>query len=282
MAWPCISRVCCLARFWNQIDKSDLSVPLTIQNYSEIADQEEIHSVTREVPNDGSLRAGRELGLDSRRNSPGHRESGPRRSWKGRRSRQGYQSPSEPFSTETQYMQDFKAWPIPKRECFPWISNGGRKGEEVPAPMPGSSSSHNLHLLPPGGKQRERRQDTNKHRLLLEDGQIDTFKITSYRQEFRPWTGVKPSKPIKNKQMYVPPQEKVPLETSYRAAFKGDIFKKMETLQVVTSPSQNQLMVQPNSVGLLNQPGNSEPVVKTKLTPNTSAVFQSGSRILNV
>uniref|UniRef100_H3B9X3 MAP6 domain containing 1 n=1 Tax=Latimeria chalumnae TaxID=7897 RepID=H3B9X3_LATCH len=258
MAWPCISRVCCLARFWNQIDKSDLSVPLTIQNYSEIADQEEIHSVTREVPNDGSLRAGRELGLDSRRNSPGHRESGPRRSWKGRRSRQGYQSPSEPFSTETQYMQDFKAWPIPKRECFPWISNGGRKGEEVPAPMPGSSSS----TSPQGGG---RERDTGTTR--------SGDAVSIYWQEFRPWTGVKPSKPIKNKQMYVPPQEKVPLETSYRAAFKGDIFKKMETLQVVTSPSQNQLMVQPNS---------KEPVVKTKLTPNTSAVFQSGSRILNV
>ncbi|CAG07694.1 unnamed protein product, partial [Tetraodon nigroviridis] len=40
MAWPCISRVCCLARFWNQLDKSDLSVPLTIQNYSEITEQE--------------------------------------------------------------------------------------------------------------------------------------------------------------------------------------------------------------------------------------------------
>uniref|UniRef100_A0A673MUQ8 MAP6 domain containing 1 n=1 Tax=Sinocyclocheilus rhinocerous TaxID=307959 RepID=A0A673MUQ8_9TELE len=39
MAWPCISRVCCLARFWNQFDKSDLSVPLTIQNYSDIGER---------------------------------------------------------------------------------------------------------------------------------------------------------------------------------------------------------------------------------------------------
>uniref|UniRef100_A0A668S086 Uncharacterized protein n=1 Tax=Oreochromis aureus TaxID=47969 RepID=A0A668S086_OREAU len=48
MAWPCISRVCCLARFWNQFDKSDLSVPLTIQNYSDIAEQE-VRSVTKQV-----------------------------------------------------------------------------------------------------------------------------------------------------------------------------------------------------------------------------------------
>uniref|UniRef100_A0A3B3TIS4 MAP6 domain containing 1 n=1 Tax=Poecilia latipinna TaxID=48699 RepID=A0A3B3TIS4_9TELE len=48
MAWPCISRVCCLARFWNQFDKSDLSVPLTIQNYSDIAEQE-VRSVTKQL-----------------------------------------------------------------------------------------------------------------------------------------------------------------------------------------------------------------------------------------
>uniref|UniRef100_A0A8D2ISQ3 MAP6 domain containing 1 n=1 Tax=Varanus komodoensis TaxID=61221 RepID=A0A8D2ISQ3_VARKO len=41
MAWPCISRVCCLARFWNQLDKSDLAVPLTIHNYSDIEEPAE-------------------------------------------------------------------------------------------------------------------------------------------------------------------------------------------------------------------------------------------------
>uniref|UniRef100_A0A8B9VDE9 MAP6 domain containing 1 n=1 Tax=Anas zonorhyncha TaxID=75864 RepID=A0A8B9VDE9_9AVES len=41
MAWPCISRVCCLARFWSQLDKSDLSVPLTIHNYSAIDEPDE-------------------------------------------------------------------------------------------------------------------------------------------------------------------------------------------------------------------------------------------------
>lgn len=36
MAWPCISRVCCLARLWGQLDKSDLAVPLTLRSYSDI------------------------------------------------------------------------------------------------------------------------------------------------------------------------------------------------------------------------------------------------------
>lgn len=35
MAWPCISRLCCLARRWNQLDRSDVAVPLTLQGYSD-------------------------------------------------------------------------------------------------------------------------------------------------------------------------------------------------------------------------------------------------------
>nr|XP_020861547.1 MAP6 domain-containing protein 1 isoform X1 [Phascolarctos cinereus] len=38
MAWPCISRVCCLARRWNQLDRSDVAVPLTVHSYSDIED----------------------------------------------------------------------------------------------------------------------------------------------------------------------------------------------------------------------------------------------------
>ncbi|XP_055493576.1 microtubule-associated protein 6 homolog [Leucoraja erinacea] len=36
MAWPCISRACCIARFWNQLDKADISVPLVFTKYSEV------------------------------------------------------------------------------------------------------------------------------------------------------------------------------------------------------------------------------------------------------
>uniref|UniRef100_A0A8C3SKV0 MAP6 domain containing 1 n=1 Tax=Chelydra serpentina TaxID=8475 RepID=A0A8C3SKV0_CHESE len=50
MAWPCISRVCCLARFWSQLDKSDLSVPLTIHSYSDIEEPEEGASPARGGP----------------------------------------------------------------------------------------------------------------------------------------------------------------------------------------------------------------------------------------
>ncbi|XP_039098266.1 MAP6 domain-containing protein 1 [Hyaena hyaena] len=40
MAWPCISRLCCLARRWNQLDRSDVAVPLTLHNYSDLESDE--------------------------------------------------------------------------------------------------------------------------------------------------------------------------------------------------------------------------------------------------
>ncbi|XP_037695523.1 MAP6 domain-containing protein 1 [Choloepus didactylus] len=40
MAWPCISRLCCLARRWNQLDRSDVAVPLTLHSYSDLENDE--------------------------------------------------------------------------------------------------------------------------------------------------------------------------------------------------------------------------------------------------
>ncbi|XP_008585648.1 PREDICTED: microtubule-associated protein 6 [Galeopterus variegatus] len=39
MAWPCITRACCIARFWNQLDKADIAVPLVFTKYSEATEQ---------------------------------------------------------------------------------------------------------------------------------------------------------------------------------------------------------------------------------------------------
>lgn len=129
MAWPCISRVCCLARFWNQLDKSDLSVPLTIQNYSEIADQE-VRSVTKQVPTlDADLRGSPRAQVDG----PGTRGSSRARKEPSYKPREDYHPPEVPFPSVTQYKQDFKPWPIPRKENFPWISNGGGgRADSVP------------------------------------------------------------------------------------------------------------------------------------------------------
>ncbi|XP_014821757.1 PREDICTED: MAP6 domain-containing protein 1-like, partial [Calidris pugnax] len=103
MAWPCISRVCCLARFWSQLDKSDLSVPLTIHNYSDIEEQEE----------GPPQRGGPPPRASARPPAPAPR---PRDSGKtsGRRKSRA----AEPFPAETQYRRDFRAWPLPRRDAF--------------------------------------------------------------------------------------------------------------------------------------------------------------------
>ncbi|XP_007902829.1 microtubule-associated protein 6 homolog [Callorhinchus milii] len=289
MAWPCISRVCCLSRFWNQLDKSDLSVPLTVQNYSEIIEQE-VRSVAQQVPTDSALNGSPALASDHRIGEPPVQESVSKhdfKSWKVRKEasckpRQEYQPSEVPFSSETQYKLDFKPWPIPKKANYPWIK-GGQDGLSISH----STSAQTFHPGTHGDKQRaaERRDSPREpvSRHTREEEIRPAVKTTSYRQEFQPWTGVKVVKPVKIRQAYTPPEDKIILESSYRAAFTEDSFRRVEPFQVSSSRSQNQI-ASVAETGNLTKTENSEPVVKTKLSPssNSSAVFQTRSRVLNI
>ncbi|XP_015132656.2 MAP6 domain-containing protein 1 isoform X2 [Gallus gallus] len=207
MAWPCISRVCCLARFWSQLDRSDLAVPLTIRNYSDIEEQEDAPAPPPPPP------------------------PPPRPPAAAPRPRPGpaHGSPPEPFAAETQYRRDFRAWPLPRRAARPWVS-AGSGGHRPPAPPPAPTRA--ARALPGIGRPERRPR-------------ADGGPTTSYRQEYRPWTGAKPSKPIKTKQGFIIPDDHFVQETSYKADYKI-------------------------------------PEVKTRFSPNPSAVFQAPSRILNV
>ncbi|XP_037132096.1 MAP6 domain-containing protein 1 isoform X2 [Syngnathus acus] len=256
MAWPCISRVCCLARFWNQFDKSDLSVPLTIQNYSDISEQE-VRSVTKQVS--CPTLATSATGAQDAGVIPMYTGGSPTRSsFRARREpsykpREDYQPPGVPFPSVTQYKHDFKPWPIPKKD--PWISNGGSQGER------------------------------------LEVNQEDR---SSYRQKSRPLVKSNRKEPAESP--HVPP------ETSYQAAYSTEAQRSIEphqggiisastkiqtasvsrpvsTLQV--GPSYNPLVlhsIQRDKTELSMSAKGQEHLVRTKLPPNPSAVFQSGSR----
>uniref|UniRef100_A0A7N6AP74 MAP6 domain containing 1 n=2 Tax=Anabas testudineus TaxID=64144 RepID=A0A7N6AP74_ANATE len=179
MAWPCISRVCCLARFWNQFDKSDLSVPLTIQNYSDIGEQE-VRSVTKQVC--ASERAlGNNCSPPDLRaaGSPQAHTDGPeaRGSFRARKEpsykpREDYHPPGVPFPSVTQYKQDFKPWPIPRKENFPWISNGGSRADSVSDSPVNSSHSQAQH-----GEREER----GKGQRLGERQVMEESNTSSYR-----------------------------------------------------------------------------------------------------
>ncbi|MGH0124328.1 UNVERIFIED_CONTAM: hypothetical protein FKN15_032642 [Acipenser sinensis] len=147
------------------------------KNYSEITDQD-VRSVTKHVPVDRSLKNDYPLTPDHR-GSPTVQDPAFRRSWKGRKEpsfkpRVDYQPPDVPFQTVTQYKQDFKPWPIPKKENFPWISNGGKKdGFSV------SPSDSPVSQYPQPGAQRAEKEERNRHRWGAE--QLNTTKTSFNR-----------------------------------------------------------------------------------------------------
>ncbi|XP_061587089.1 microtubule-associated protein 6 homolog [Cololabis saira] len=294
MAWPCISRVCCLARFWNQFDKSDLSVPLTVHSYSDVSEpelrdlrdlreQRELRSVTKQVSD------------SERRGSPRDGPPATRGSSRSYKPREDYRPPGVPFPSVTQYKQDFKPWPIPRKETFPWISNGGS-----------SSSRADSVSDSPGNKSRR----CGEQQVMMEDS-----RTSSYRQEYRPWTGAKPAKSAKRnpQAQYSSPgtdATRIPRETSYQAAYSGEISRAtsvhqgehifpsaastvqpppvaqlaITAPQVGSSPSPSSLQqsVLPNGTEPIGAAKTEEHLVRTKLPPNPSAVFQSGSRVFNI
>ncbi|XP_058469080.1 microtubule-associated protein 6 [Solea solea] len=285
MAWPCISRVCCLARFWNQFDKSDLSVPLTTHNYSDIPEHE-VHSVTKQLAASYRERApGNHYSTANQ--APTRDGDGTRGSFRAKKE----EEPGVPFPSVTQYKQDFKPWPIPRKENFPWISNGGSS----------SVSPANTHLS------RGVRVERGRGRQGEEES-----NTSSYRHEYRPWTGAKPAKSTKKTP---PAQYSSPgtesshtlCETSYQAAYSVDIYRSSALqqqehaipsaasnvqpaavplsmpsgLHVATSPSSSSLQrdITPERTELSRTTKGEEHLVRTKIPPNTSALFQSGSRV---
>lgn len=169
MAWPCISRVCCLARFWNQFDKSDLSVPLTIQNYSDIAEHE-VRSVTKQLSDSENNYTTPEPRVRGSLHAPADGPRGPSRARRepSYKPREDYHPPGVPFPSVTQYKQDFKPWPIPRKDNFPWISNGGSRGDGASD----SSPVNSYHLQAQVG---ERRGDRSEQQVTEEN------KTSSYR-----------------------------------------------------------------------------------------------------
>ncbi|XP_008104699.2 MAP6 domain-containing protein 1 [Anolis carolinensis] len=310
MAWPCISRVCCLARFWNQMDKSDLAVPLTIHNYSDIEEEEAAGGAATggglgggglapqpppKIPTGGSSSLSR-----SHAQPPPHHARGPSSaallpasasapSLQQHHHHQQQQEegppakrPSKrttprrrPAAAETQYQQDFRAWPLQKRDALPWVGEArGRIDSprpEVPAAeaapfashagLPGAGHTSRVYVLPvaaegePVGGKEAGFKPGWPHAAAAASSSFSpppgAAKIaaasasSSYRQEYRPWSGAKRSRPTKTTQGFIIPEDHFAPESSYKADFKI-------------------------------------PEVKGKFAPNPSAVFQAPSRILNV
>lgn len=138
MAWPCISRACCMARFWNQLDKADIAVPLVFTKYTDVSEMQHI-----QLQPSSHGRVAIEIQPTRAESGPGTAARAPRRCvseervcssvmredfkhWKIRpepscKPKNQYHEPEVPFNSETQYQKDFKPWPIPKKYDHPWI-----------------------------------------------------------------------------------------------------------------------------------------------------------------
>ncbi|CAK6441864.1 unnamed protein product [Pipistrellus nathusii] len=193
MAWPCISRLCCLARRWNQRDRSDVAVPLTLHSYSDLDSEEPGPGAA--APRTGAPPAGaRAPGRDVPR---------------------------------TQYQRDFCAWPAP---AGPRAAAQGRR--------PGAAGRRGASPAAPGGQ--------GVYVLPIGDADAAAAATSSYRQEFQPWTGVKPSRSTKAK-----PTTVITTHSSGWAGGPGSGFQV--------------------------------PEVRTTFSPNPSAIFQTPApRILHV
>ncbi|XP_077848027.1 MAP6 domain-containing protein 1 isoform X1 [Macaca mulatta] len=140
MAWPCISRLCCLARRWNQLDRSDVAVPLTLHGYSDLDSEEPGPggaASRRGQPAAGARDPGRDVpltqyqrdfGLWTTHAGPKDQQPGRGPGAGGRRSKSSAQSSAPPApgargvyvlpigdadatgAATTSYRQEFQAW----------------------------------------------------------------------------------------------------------------------------------------------------------------------------
>nr|XP_040038693.1 microtubule-associated protein 6 homolog isoform X4 [Gasterosteus aculeatus aculeatus] len=153
MAWPCISRACCMARFWNQLDKADIAVPLVFTKYTDVSEMQHIqlqpplHPPRGRVaietqPTRAETGAAAAAGRPPRRCVSEERVCGSVmredfKHWNVRpetscKPKYEYHEPETPFNCESQYQKDFKPWPIPKRYDHPWIPKPPASDERAP------------------------------------------------------------------------------------------------------------------------------------------------------
>nr|XP_021483903.1 microtubule-associated protein 6 isoform X2 [Meriones unguiculatus] len=131
MAWPCITRACCIARFWNQLDKADIAVPLVFTKYSEATEhpgappQPALAPPPRAVAIETQPTQG-ESDAVARATGPapgpsGDREAAaaPGRSGQGLGAASGSTSGSGP--ADSVMRQDYRAWKVqrPEPSCRP-------------------------------------------------------------------------------------------------------------------------------------------------------------------
>ena len=134
MAWPCITRACCINRYWSELDKADIAVPLVFSKYSDATEvqhlsaQPQLHPKrtgpiaieTQLHPGEQEPKAPPAAGAAAGEDGSASVMRQDFRAWKVRpepscKPRNEFQRSAAPFNNVTQYQKDYKPWPIPKK-----------------------------------------------------------------------------------------------------------------------------------------------------------------------
>ncbi|KAF6740023.1 Microtubule-associated-like protein 6 [Oryzias melastigma] len=252
MAWPCISRACCMARFWNQLDKADIAVPLVFTKYTDVSEmqhvqlQPQLHrpqvrvaietQPSRSQPRTAAAARGpRRCVSEERVCSSVMREDF--KHWKVRpepscKPKNEYHEPDTPFNTETQYQKDFKAWPIPKRYDHPWIPKPGPTAEERAPDRSRYSKQHAAHA--DGGVEKSAIADKIQEKDLLKER-----KKRSSKQEAEKRVVLKEAEgrgraaaDALNRQI----KEEISTGSSYKTEFKA--YRDVKPVKMIRAKSQ--------------------------------------------
>ncbi|XP_026877010.2 microtubule-associated protein 6 homolog isoform X1 [Electrophorus electricus] len=143
MAWPCITRACCINRFWSELDKADIAVPLVFTRYSDVAEVQQIHpqpksslhpqrrgpvTIETQPAQEDPAKVSRaaDAAASPRDGSSASVMRQDFKAWRIRpepscKPKNEYHPSEAPFNNETQYQKDYKAWPIPRKGDHPWI-----------------------------------------------------------------------------------------------------------------------------------------------------------------
>ncbi|XP_075956569.1 microtubule-associated protein 6 homolog [Anarhichas minor] len=192
MAWPCITRACCINRFWTELDKADMAVPLVFTKYSDVAGVQRLahHPQPRQKraggiaietqphpdehePGKAPPATGAAAGKDGSAASVMRQDY---KAWNVRpepscKPRDEFQRSEAPFNTKTQYQKDYKSWPIPKKHDHPWIP------KPSPAAAPAATS---------GGPERSAGSAKLDHAAAEAESGVEKSEIEEKTQEKEP------------------------------------------------------------------------------------------------
>lgn len=178
-----------MARFWNQLDKADIAVPLVFTKYdvSEMQHlqlqhhQKQPHPqartsavaietqpsrgeqgvVARAPPATGSAAPEERACGSVMRQDFKHWKVRPEPSCKPKNE---YHGPETPFNNETQYQKDFKPWPIPKRGDHPWIP---KPSPSISIGVPDRSKQSHVHAEVDSGVEKSEIADKVQEKEIL-------------------------------------------------------------------------------------------------------------------